>query len=153
NHKIKLLDPAARTVKPFAGTGKPGQADGATPSFYEPGGLTIAGDKLYVADTNNHAIRVVDLKTKHTNTLAIKGLQPPQTDQTTNADTSVNQEEIKLPLQTVRPGDVTIRLNLQLPPGYHLNPSAPHRYVISVADGSQLISIDASNASRTLRDV
>src|SRR5262249_54016639 len=100
-----------------------------------------------------HAIRVVDLKTKHTNTLAIKGLQPPQTDQTTNADTSVNQEEIKLPLQTVRPGDVTIRLNLQLPPGYHLNPSAPHRYVISVADGSQLISIDASNASRTLRDV
>src|SRR5262249_41105215 len=84
NHKIKLLDPAARTGKPYAGTGKPGKAEGGTPSFNEPGGLTIAGDKLYVADTNNHAIRVVDLKTKHTNTLAIKGLQPPQTDQTTN---------------------------------------------------------------------
>ncbi|PYS63141.1 MAG: hypothetical protein DMF76_07410, partial [Acidobacteria bacterium] len=53
NHKIKLLDPVARSVKSFAGTGKPGQSDGAKPSFYEPGGLTIAGDKLYVADTNN----------------------------------------------------------------------------------------------------
>ena len=69
NHKIKSLDPVARSVKSFAGTGKPGQSDGAKPSFYEPGGLTIAGDKLYVADTNNHAIRVVDLKTKETKTI------------------------------------------------------------------------------------
>src|SRR5262249_17843694 len=69
NHKIKLLDPSTRTVSSFAGTGKPGQSDGGTPSFYEPGGLTLAGDKLYVADTNNHAIRVVDLKTKQTKTL------------------------------------------------------------------------------------
>src|SRR5713226_1555252 len=49
NHKIKLLDPAARSVKSFAGTGKPGQADGVKPSFYEPGGLSVAGDRLYVA--------------------------------------------------------------------------------------------------------
>ena len=153
NHKIKLLDPSARTVTSFAGTGKPGQADGTTPSFYEPGGLTIADDKLYVADTNNHAIRVLDLKTKQTKTLTIKGLQPPETSTPVNADTSVNQEEIRLPIQKVRAGDVTINLNLQLPAGYHLNPSAPHRYTISVAEGSQLISIDASNASRTLRNV
>src|SRR2546428_917121 len=73
NHKIKLLDPVARSVKSFAGTGKPGQSDGAKPSFYEPGGLAVAGEKLYVADTNNHAIRVVDLKTKETKTLPIKG--------------------------------------------------------------------------------
>jgi len=69
NHRIKLLDPAARTVKAFAGLGKPGQADGAAPSFYEPGGISIAKGKLYVADTNNHAIRVVDLNTKETRTL------------------------------------------------------------------------------------
>lgn len=153
NHKIKLLDPAARTVKSFAGTGKPGQADGGMPSFYEPGGLTIAGDKLYVADTNNHAVRVLDLKTKETKTLAIKGLQPPQLSQTATAETSVNQEEIKLPEQKIRSGDGSILLNLQLPAGYHLNPSAPHRYSISVGDGSQLISIDSNSASRTLKNV
>jgi thiol-disulfide isomerase/thioredoxin len=153
NHKIKLLDPAARTVKSFAGSGKPGQADGATPSFYEPGGLTIAGDKLYIADTNNHAIRVLDLKTKETTTLAVKGLQPPQLSQTAPAENSVNQEEIKLPAQKIRAGDGTINLNLQLPLGYHLNPSAPHRYSVSVADNSTIISIDAKNAIRTLRNV
>src|SRR5262249_35190789 len=75
--KIKLLDPGRRSVHGFAGSGKPGQVDGKTPSFYEPGGLAVAKDKLYVADTNNHAIRVVDLKTKETTTLQIKGLQPP----------------------------------------------------------------------------
>ncbi len=153
NHKIKLLDPAARTVTSFAGTGKPGQADGATPSFYEPGGLTLAGDKLYVADTNNHAVRVLDLKTKETKTLTIKGLQPPQLTQTATAETSVNQEDIKLPVQKIRNGDGSILLNLQLPAGYHLNPSAPHRYSISVGDGSQLISIDSNSANRTLKNV
>jgi thiol-disulfide isomerase/thioredoxin len=153
NHKIKLLDPAERTVKSFAGIGKPGQADGATPSFYEPGGLTIAGDKLYIADTNNHAIRVLDLKTKETKTLAIKGLQPPQLNQAASAETSVNEEEIKLPAQKLRAGEATLNLSLQLPPGYHLNPSAPHRYTVSVVDGAQLISIDTNNGSRTLRNV
>ena len=29
--------------------------------FNEPGGLSFAGDKLYIADTNNHRIQVVDL--------------------------------------------------------------------------------------------
>src|SRR5205085_6733129 len=77
NHKIKVLDPRARTVKTFAGTGKPGQADGAQPSFYEPGGLAVARGRLYVADTNNHAVRVVDIATKQTTTLVIRGLQPP----------------------------------------------------------------------------
>jgi thiol-disulfide isomerase/thioredoxin len=153
NHKIKLLDPAARTVKSFAGTGKPGQADGATPSFYEPGGLTVAGDKLYVADTNNHAIRILDLKTRETKTLPIKGLQPPQLNQTAIAENSANQEEIKLPPQKIRAGDGTLSLNLQLPPGYHLNPSAPHRYSVSVTDHSTILSIDAKSATRTLRNV
>jgi thiol-disulfide isomerase/thioredoxin len=153
NHKIKLLDPAARTVTSFAGSGKPGQTDGALASFYEPGGLTLAGDKLYVADTNNHAVRVLDLKTKETKTLTIKGLQPPQLSQTATAETSVNQEEIKVPAQRIRSGDGSILLNLQLPAGYHLNPSAPHRYSISMGDGSQLISIDSNSASRTLKNV
>ena len=77
NHKIKIARPANRTVKTFLGTGKSGQTDGKTPTFYEPAGLSVAGGKLYIADTNNHAIRVVDLKTKRVSTLKIEGLTPP----------------------------------------------------------------------------
>src|SRR5829696_3937048 len=69
NHKIKELDPDKRRVNSLFGTGKPGQVDGTAPSFYEPGGLALANGKLYIADTNNHAIRVVDLKTKQASTL------------------------------------------------------------------------------------
>ena len=152
NHKIKVLDPIARTVTSFAGTGKPGQADGVAPSFYEPGGLAVAGDKLYVADTNNHAIRVVDLKTKQTKTLTMKGLQPPQSAETETAEAPPNQEEIKLTPQKLRTGDVSILVNVQLPPGYHLNPMAPQRYKISIDGGSSLLNIDSQNSGRTLKN-
>src|SRR6266850_4624142 len=115
NHKIKVLDPSSRSVKTFAGLGKPGQADGPKPSFYEPGGLAVANEKLYVADTNNHAIRVVDLKTKETKTLPIRGLQPPAaTEGAANNEVAPNAEEIKLPSQKLRAGDSAVVINVDL---------------------------------------
>jgi thiol-disulfide isomerase/thioredoxin len=139
NHKLKTLDPKARVVKTFAGTGKPGQADRAAPSFYEPGGLSVANGKLFVADTNNHAIRVVDLKTKQTSTLNLKGLQPPASNAMAVAgDADPNAEEIKVPKQQVRgnaKGELVV--NVELPAGYHLNPAAPQRYRIQVEGGSE----------------
>jgi len=81
NHKIKMLDPATRQVTTFAGTGVAGYVDGAATSaqFFEPGGLSVSGDILYIADTNNHAIRTIDLVTKTVSTLEITGLTPPAT--------------------------------------------------------------------------
>ncbi len=154
NHKIKLLDPGARSVKSFAGAGKPGQVDGAKASFYEPGGLAVAGDKLYVADTNNHAIRVVDLKTKETKTLPIKGLLPPASNQATaNGDAAPNEEEIKLAPQKIRAGEGAVVINVELPAGYHLNPTAPQRYKVSTESGAQTLVIDQQNASRTAKSL
>lgn len=75
NHKIKTLNPALRTIKTFLGDGKSGDANGAKAKFYEPGGISAAGGKLFIADTNNHQIRSVDLRTKQTATLKINGLQ------------------------------------------------------------------------------
>lgn len=81
NHKIKVLDPATRQVTTLAGTGKAGHKDGAARSaqFFEPGGLSVAGGTLYVADTNNHAIRTIDLGTLQVSTLEIQGLTAPAT--------------------------------------------------------------------------
>jgi thiol-disulfide isomerase/thioredoxin len=153
NHRIKLLDPGSRSVKRFVGSGKPGQFDGARASFYEPGGLSAAGDKLYVADTNNHAIRVVDLKTKETKTLQIKGLQPPASNSasTANADLAPNAEEIKLAPQKLRIGDAMLLINVELPAGYHLNPTAPQRYKVSVENGAESLVVDQQNASRNTK--
>jgi thiol-disulfide isomerase/thioredoxin len=151
NHKIKVLDPGKCLVNGFAGTGKPGQADGEKPSFYEPGGLAVVHDKLYVADTNNHAIRVVDLKTKETKTLPIKGLQPPTTNQTTTAEVAPNSEEIKLPSHKIRTGDASIIINVDLPAGYHLNPTAPQRYSVAIESGGELLKSAPANVNKTAK--
>ncbi|MDP8242817.1 MAG: thioredoxin-like domain-containing protein [Candidatus Hinthialibacter antarcticus] len=69
NHKIKVADLASKRLDTFAGTGVPGVGDINQPQFYEPSGVSIAGDKLFVADTNNHSVRVVDLNTRQVATL------------------------------------------------------------------------------------
>jgi hypothetical protein len=135
NHKIKQLDPATRSIQSLFGTGKPGQGGGTAPSFYEPAGLSAAHNKLYVADTNNHAVRVIDLTTKAVSTLLIKDLQPPVTSVVggSESDALPNAEEVLLERQLVRAaGDGALVINVALPAGYHLNPMAPQRYRVSV---------------------
>ena len=153
NHKIKQLDPKRESVTTLFGTGKPGQMDGTSASFYEPGGLALANDKIYVADTNNHAIRVVDLKTKSTSTLRINGLAPPPKNvQALESAVGPNAEEIKVAAQQLRlAASGFLQINVDLPAGYHLNPMAPQRYKISV-DGKSL-AIEENRASRSTKDL
>ena len=66
----KVLDPKTRRVETFPGGDK-------QPLFDEPAGLSFAAGKLYVADTNAHRIRVVDLATNAVTTLALSGVEPP----------------------------------------------------------------------------
>jgi DNA-binding beta-propeller fold protein YncE len=144
NHKIKQLDTKSRTVKTFLGTGKPGQADGAQVSFYEPGGLSIAHGKLYVADTNNHAVRVIDLQTKQAATLMIKGLQPPASNAAAETElaSAPGVEEIKLAPQRLRAqSEAALVVEVQLPAGYHLNADAPQRYKVSIESGAQNLAL------------
>jgi DNA-binding beta-propeller fold protein YncE len=148
NHKIKELDPKAHTVKSFLGTGKAGQSDNGVPSFYEPAGLSIANGKLYVADTNNHAVRVVDIETKKTSTLNLKGLQPPATNSSADSaatESGPNSEEIKLATQTLRAdASGALVVQVELPAGYHLNPAAPQRYLVAIESGQQQIGLESA---------
>ncbi|OJW20330.1 MAG: hypothetical protein BGO49_04950 [Planctomycetales bacterium 71-10] len=76
NNKVKVADPKTAEVATFLGDAKSGDSDEPA-RFHEPGGLSVAAGKLYVADTNNHKIKVVDLATKTVKTLEIPGLAPP----------------------------------------------------------------------------
>jgi DNA-binding beta-propeller fold protein YncE len=73
NHRIKVLDPRTRKVGVVAGTGRPGIADGgpSEASFYEPGGLSATSQQLFVADTNNHAVRTVLLSSGRVTTIQL----------------------------------------------------------------------------------
>lgn len=80
NNKIRVIDPSDGTTTTLAGTGAAGNADGTEEAtFDEPAGISAAGGKLYVADTNNHRIRVIDLGAgAKVETLTIAGLTPPK---------------------------------------------------------------------------
>lgn len=139
NHKIKKLDAQKRTVETFTGDGKAGQTDGANSRFYEPGGLSVANGKLYVADTNNQAIRVIDLKTRRVSTLKIENLKPPGEILNTATSGSPNLKEIKAELQTITANSQnSLVVNVNLPKGFHLNADAPNRYEIAAEDGKIL---------------
>jgi thiol-disulfide isomerase/thioredoxin/DNA-binding beta-propeller fold protein YncE len=136
NNKIKRVSPKEQTSETFAGTGAGGLADGERARFDEPAGVSVALGKLYVADTNNHAIRIVDLKTKRTDTLQIKGLDKLRVRTTSKRFAG---ETIELPVQTVEPGDATLTLNLELPKGYKLNALAPSAVVVASVGGADQV--------------
>jgi hypothetical protein len=79
NNKIKMIDVEARVCETVAGSGAPGSADaadGRQASFNEPAGISAAGGKLYVSDTNNHVVRVMELAEPYrVTTLEIAGLK------------------------------------------------------------------------------
>jgi len=142
NHKIKVIDLADRTIKTVAGTGKPGYVDGAKAQFSEPGGLCSLDNNLYVADTNNGQVRVIDLShADAVSTFAIKNLSS-NTEQIseTQAASSKSSDSSKLgpddKLVEVAPTDLKpsasgqIHIHVDLPKGYHLNADAPCGYSI-----------------------
>jgi thiol-disulfide isomerase/thioredoxin len=73
NHRIRTVNPETGDVRVYAGLGQHGFEDGpaAVARFHEPGGLSAAREALWVADTNNHAIRRVSLLDGSCTTLAL----------------------------------------------------------------------------------
>ncbi|MBI4457982.1 redoxin domain-containing protein [Candidatus Uhrbacteria bacterium] len=69
NHAVREADLAARTVKTLVGRMKDkkvcmiGDAACELLPLSEPNDVELVGRKLYIADTNNHLIRVLDLPT------------------------------------------------------------------------------------------
>jgi hypothetical protein len=76
NNKIKSMAIGSLQVKTVAGSGKAGTSDGAVDQaeFNEPAGVVIVGNRIYVADTNNHLIRVINTYSGEVSTLELKGL-------------------------------------------------------------------------------
>ncbi len=130
NHKIKAIGPRLATATTFLGTGTPGLRDGELAQFYEPGGVSIADGKLYIADTNNHAIRVADLHTKQVTTLQLTGLTNGVG--TDTAEVWPNLEEVSLPPQILRTGQNRMTLAVTIPAPYKLNPGSPLEYRVEV---------------------
>lgn len=118
NSKVKILDPEKKTSHTFAGTGNHGSKDSDFnfAEFNEPGGLAKLGNKLFLADTNNHLIRALDLETKKVSTLKIK----PKEEVSVPSGRKITIEQ-----QEIKSGEIEFVLSAKLPPDFKLNPNAP----------------------------
>lgn len=77
NHNRIVITKLDGTLIEIIGSGAIGRRDGtfATAEFDHPHGMALDGQTLYVADTENHLIRSVDLTAKTVSTLAGTGVQ------------------------------------------------------------------------------
>lgn len=141
NSKIKQVDAKTGAVTTIAGTGEHGKDDAAG-TFDEPAGLAIAGGKLYVADTNNHLIRTVDIATGKVGTFTVEGLSAPAKATAETAAIAGAPKDKKpsfkgAATEKLAPvhvkstaGTVKVKVSLHFPEGWKINPLAPMSYWI-----------------------
>jgi len=77
NHKIRVVSPDENECRVFCGTGVPGYRDGSKEiaRFSSPSGIVYHNklQRAFVADTDNHRIRVVDGLTGAVSTMRFFG--------------------------------------------------------------------------------
>ncbi|MBI5363229.1 MAG: redoxin domain-containing protein [Planctomycetes bacterium] len=73
NHRVKRMDPSTREVLTLAGTGERGHVDGPADAarFAHPEGVAVRNQLVFVADTDNHALRVIDLRRHAVHTIEV----------------------------------------------------------------------------------
>ena len=72
NGQIRGIDLKTSTVTTFLGSGASDVGTDASPNFYEPGGISVMNDTLYIADTNHQRIVAVDIASKKSTVLSIE---------------------------------------------------------------------------------
>ncbi len=139
NHRIKLIDIATAECKTLLGTGQAGDSENP-PQFSEPAGLAIAGSRLYIADTNNHKIRVADLTTNQVTDLEIPGLAAPKPVKSKSKGPAANDVIALNPLALQAGSQIPFEVSLDIPQGYKLNKLAPVTYRVSSNEPQSLIA-------------
>jgi hypothetical protein len=72
NHVIREVELGSGRVSTWLGIGQPELGTAAAIGFFEPGGLSVAGDTLYIADTNHDRIVAMDIATGQASVLDVR---------------------------------------------------------------------------------
>ena len=138
NNAIRTVNVESGRVRTFLGDGTAGSRDSDNARFDEPNDVEIVGDRLYIADTNNHRIRIASLTDRTVTTVRFanpEALMPQQSPEQTAAFT---RKTVSYPEQTVRPGASELVVDLRFPDGFHLSPEAPSSATAVNVEGALL---------------
>ena len=127
NHKVRTVDPGSGEVLTVAGAEQAGFEDGAGGEslFNEPAGLSVGDNYVYVADTSNHAVRLLDPESGDVRTLELQNLGVAA------QGLEGRTLKVSLPAQEVSPSTSTLRIRLATPEGFYLNSLAPSMLTLS----------------------
>lgn len=146
NHSIRRFDVTSGVLSNDIGHGERGHKDGAFASatFNEPNAIIEVGEKFYIADTNNNAIRIADRNTKTVSTLIIT---PPKVVSTVTFSEGLPNLETMPPVQLKAGTEATVAIGLQK--GWHINEDAPS--FLAVFDAKDTSKSAASLDTKALR--
>ncbi len=137
NDKLRLINTVSNQVTTFAGNGKPGTgAAGGSLQLYEPGGLSVWHHTIFVADTDNQRIVMINARTGQWHEVMISGLHIPSAAKSATA-------QAPLPAATnlsavLQPDTgISISAGVVLPANTHLTPGVP-------------VSVRITNGGRTV---
>ena len=140
NNRVKVCDPTKKRVKALVGTHEAGDSDKPA-KFYQPGGVSVAGEKLFVADTNNHKIRVVNLANNEVATLSLEGLTPPAPPARMPTFPNAKAETLaKVELGAVK--QLEIQVKLPIAEGYTLNEQGSIPVVVETPGKTDILGAD-----------
>ncbi|XP_062269915.1 NHL repeat-containing protein 2 [Platichthys flesus] len=163
NHKIKVVDPKTKQCCTLAGTGEAGDALGPEfdkSCFNEPGGICVGqdGKLLYVADTNNHQVKILDLASKTVSLFPIsmdcRDSAPARPAKAPTLPKSAARKAMP-PVAVSAGQSLVLSLSLSLPEGTKLTEEAPSCWALS-AEGNEwlldnkVVTGDISDLSRPL---
>ncbi|XP_014662525.1 PREDICTED: NHL repeat-containing protein 2-like [Priapulus caudatus] len=178
NHKIKFIDLATRRCSMLCGAGTPGNSTGtyAETSFSEPGGLASApcGELLYVADTNNNCVKLVNLREKTVRQFNVTSAASVAVKEVTSALSSASvttseaasassgdsgtmtaavDEQVSISMSPNSRLTVHIRLDAPTGSAVALTEGAPSRWKVTLPDDATVVVGDQSQLHGNLRSV
>lgn len=128
NHSIRRYDPESGILSTIFGNGKTGELN-------EPNDVILTGGKLFVADTNNNQVKIIDVATKKISSLDVM----PQ-----EKEGDLKISDILPNLKQISQQDIVsgkdIKISIRLPDGYKLNEIAPSWLAAFNADNGKLIN-------------
>ncbi|XP_061611485.1 NHL repeat-containing protein 2 isoform X1 [Phyllopteryx taeniolatus] len=162
NHKIKVVDPKTKQCSTLAGTGESGDTVGPdfiTSRFNEPGGICVGagGKHLYIADTNNHQVKVLNLHSKIVSLFLISSDCTDSTPAKAKGPTKTPKiprgaVRVDMPPVSVSAGQTLVMsLALSLPEGAKLTDEAPSCWALS-AEGDEWL-LDAQAVTGAITDL
>ncbi len=139
NDKVKAIHLKDKTIDTIAGSANHGLQDGKPGTLYEPGGLSVANGNLFIADTNNHRIRILNLSSTTLSTLQIKN-DPHREKQRSSGGTRAGFENKNPFLQVVEyapqalSGGAQASVDIQLPKDHEFTEGVPLHYRVQLLE-------------------